>query len=100
NTSKVEYSPFLAADNRTLYFSSDGHGGFGGSDIFYTRRLDDTWKKWTTPVNIGKEINTTAWDAYYTVTARGDYAYFVSTMDEKSKKEVNEDIYRISLKKD
>ncbi len=100
NTPKVEYSPFLAADNRTLYFSSDGHGGFGGSDIFYTRRLDDTWKKWTTPVNIGKEINTTAWDAYYTVTARGDYAYFVSTMDEKSKKEVNEDIYRISLKKD
>lgn len=100
NTSQVEYSPFLASDNRTLYFSSNGHGGAGGSDIFYTRRLDESWKKWTQPVNIGKEINTAAWDAYYSVSAKGDYAYFVSTADETSGGEINEDIYRISLKKE
>ncbi len=99
NTSSVEYSPFLASDNRTLYFSSDGHGGEGGSDIFFARRLDESWTKWTTPQNIGSEINTKEWDAYYTVTARGDYAYFVSTSGEGGD-DTKGDIYRISLKKD
>jgi len=100
NTSKVEYSPFLASDNRTVYFSSNGLGGNGGSDIFYTRRLDETWKKWSKPQNIGTEINSDAWDAYYTVTARGDYAYFVSTSEDDPGGENAGDIYRISLKKE
>lgn len=90
NTSKVEYAPFLASDNKTLYFSSDGHGGFGKSDIFYSKRLDDTWQNWSKPVNIGKEVNSPDWDGYYVVAAKGDYAYFVSS----------EDIYKIALREE
>lgn len=90
NTKNVEYAPFLASDNKTLYFSSDGHGGFGKSDIFYSKRLDDTWQNWSKPVNIGKEVNTPDWDGYYVVSAKGDYAYFVSS----------EDIYKIALREE
>lgn len=101
NTIGIEFSPFLAADNRTLYFSSDGHPGLGESDIFYSRRLDDTWINWTTPENIGKEINTPGGDAYYTIPAKGDFAYFVSTGQTDSKKTGRDtDIFRISLRKD
>ena len=100
NTRKVEYAPFLASDNKTLYFSSNGHGGFGESDIFYSRRLDDTWTNWSKPVNIGKAVNSSSWDGYYTISARGDYAYFVSTAGALNKVDFNptdEDIFRISL---
>ena len=90
NTPQVEYGPFLASDNKTLYFSSDGHGGFGKSDIFYSKRLDDTWQNWSEPVNIGKEVNSPDWDGYYVVAAKGDYAYFVSS----------EDIYKIALREE
>ncbi len=98
NTNKAEFSPFLAADDKTLYFASEGHPGYGGSDIFYTRRLDDTWLNWTTPKNLGKSINTGAWDAYYTIDAAGRYAYFVSNSgSEADLKNNSKDIYRIAL---
>lgn len=98
NTDKAEFSPFLAADDKTLYFASEGHPGYGGSDIFYTRRLDDTWQNWTPPKNLGKSINTTSWDAYYTIDAAGRYAYFVSNSGSESDiKSNSKDIYRIAL---
>lgn len=98
NTDKAEFSPFLAADDKTLYFASEGHPGYGGSDIFYTRRLDDSWQNWTTPKNLGKSINTPAWDAYYTIDAAGRYAYFVSNSgSEDDLKNNSKDIYRIAL---
>ncbi len=93
NSAGAEISPFLAADGVTLYFSSDGRPGAGGVDIFVTRRLDDTWKRWSPPVSLGPTINTPGFDAYYTISAAGDYAYFVST--EMSYGE--EDIFRIML---
>lgn len=98
NTEKAEFSPFLAADDKTLYFASEGHRGYGGSDIFYTRRLDDSWQNWTTPKNLGKSINTSSWDAYYTIDAAGRYAYFVSNSgSEADIKNNSKDIYRIAL---
>ncbi|GJM29873.1 MAG: membrane protein [Cyclobacteriaceae bacterium] len=93
NTPGADFAPFLAADGKTLYFASDGHNGLGGSDIFYSRRLDDSWKNWSTPVNLGDKVNTKTWDAYYSISAKGDYAYFVSTNESDHSK----DIYRIRL---
>jgi outer membrane protein OmpA-like peptidoglycan-associated protein len=95
----VEFSPFLASDNKTLYFASNGHGGFGQSDIYYTRRQDETWTNWSKPTNIGKSVNTSAWDGYYAISARGDYAYFISTKNAgvAGIGGENGDIYRISL---
>lgn len=74
-----EVSPFLAADGVSLYFSTDGLPGYGSNDIFLARRLDDTWTNWSEPVNLGPEINTPDWDAYYTVPADGSFAYYCAT---------------------
>lgn len=76
-----ELSPTLAADNVTLYFSSDRPGGFGEHDIYMSKRLDDTWKKWSTPVNMGDTINTPKWDAYFALDANGEYAYLSTTQN-------------------
>ncbi|MGD1841897.1 MAG: OmpA family protein [Thermonemataceae bacterium] len=95
NTYADEISPFLAADNETLYFSSYGHPGYGSADIFVSKRLDDTWQNWSEPKNLGPSINTPYWDAYYTITAKGDYAYLVSSRSDKGYG--GEDIYRVAL---
>ncbi len=78
NTADSEVSPFLAADERTLYFSSNGHPGFGRNDVFMTQRLDDTWLNWAEPQNLGPDLNSPNWDAYYSFSADGQYVYFVS----------------------
>ena len=74
----TESTPFLASDNATLYYSSNRPGGYGDRDIWMTKRLDDTWKKWSIPINLGGNVNTNGWDAYYTMDAKGEYAYMVS----------------------
>lgn len=80
NSAGDEYSPFLSADNRTLYFASNGRPGYGDVDIFMARRLSDGWKDWSEPMNLGLGINTVGFDAYYTLPASGDYGYMVSTL--------------------
>lgn len=92
NTAEGEISPFLAADNRTLYFSSDGWPGYGNKDLFVTRRLDSTWQKWSEPINLGPVVNGEGFDAYFTLPASGEYAYF-----SRSKKGEKADIYRVPL---
>ena len=93
NTFADDITPFLAADNVTLYYSTKGEPGYGDNDIFVTRRLDDTWTNWSTPLNLGPAINTADWDAYYTIPASGEYAYFVSYKNTLGKS----DIFRIKL---
>ncbi len=94
NTKNDDTTPFLAADGVSLYFSSDGFPGYGDNDIFVTRRLDDTWTKWSEPQNLGKGINSTGWDAYFTIPASGKYAYMTTT---KGGIEKSLDIVRIKL---
>lgn len=93
NTADFESSPFLAADNRTLYFTSAGHPGFGSGDIFVSRRLDDTWTNWSEPENLGPAINTPEWDGYFTIPAAGDYAYLSSSANSLGE----DDIFRLKL---
>ncbi len=57
NTEFEDFSPWLDQDGRTLYFSSNGFDTHGSKDIFVTYRLDETWKNWTPPLNLGKRIN-------------------------------------------
>lgn len=78
NTAGTEGSVFLCADNKTIYFSSNGYTGYGDFDIYVTKRLDETWKKWSKPVNMGPVINTPGRDIYFSVPANGDMAYFSS----------------------
>ncbi|WP_224998415.1 OmpA family protein [Cesiribacter sp. SM1] len=67
NTRQDEFGPFIAPDNKTMYFASNRHGGFGNADIYKTTRLDNSWQKWSKPENIGAPINTGGFDAYYSV---------------------------------
>ncbi|AWW00241.1 OmpA family protein [Arcticibacterium luteifluviistationis] len=78
NTGSSETTPFLASDDYTLYFASDRKGGQGGSDIWVSKRTDRTWKKWSTPINLGEKINSKEDDYYYSITATGEYAYMTT----------------------
>lgn len=77
NTPYSEHSPFLHPDGKTLYFSSDGHAGLGGLDVYKSTRLsEDSWTQWSTPVNLGKEVNGPFNDWGYQFSTAGDLAYF------------------------
>jgi outer membrane protein OmpA-like peptidoglycan-associated protein len=93
NTADDEFTPFLATDNQTLYFTSNGRSGYGEMDIYVSRRLDDTWTHWSEPENLGPAINTSDYEAHFTIPASGAYAYFCSA--ENSLGEF--DIFRMKL---
>jgi outer membrane protein OmpA-like peptidoglycan-associated protein len=75
NTEANEDAPFIHPDQKTLYFTSDGHNTMGGRDIFKTTSIGSTW---TNPENMGYPVNTTANDNYFTLLADGRRAYFSS----------------------
>jgi len=80
NTPYAEYSPFLHPDGRTLYFSSEGHYGLGGLDVFVTTRKNmSSWTEWTEPVNLGKEVNGPYHDWGFQIATDGDLAYYATS---------------------
>lgn len=77
NTDGIENSPFIAADNATLFFASDGHKpNLGGTD-FYVTHLEN--KAWSKPQNLGAPINTPQNEQFITLSASGRVLYFSST---------------------
>ncbi len=76
NTPGHEESVFIHPDGKTLYFSSDGHPGYGGLDIFVTRK--DSMGNWSKPENLGYPINTSKDENSLMVNAKGDIGYFAS----------------------
>ncbi len=73
NSTDDEMSPFLHYDGQTLYFSSKGHFGLGGSDLFFSRLQDNG--QWSEPQNLGYPINTHADEISLVINAEGDVAY-------------------------
>ncbi len=93
NTEFTDRSPFLHPDMKTLYFSSQGHGGLGELDVFKTTRLNDTsWTDWSTPINLGRDINTSGMDWGYRISTDGETAYFAATTGKE-----NQDLYSVNL---
>ncbi len=92
NTASEESAPFLASDDKTLYFSSNGFSGYGGNDIYVSKRLDDTWTNWTEPENLGPEINSPLEDLFFNIPALSEYAYYSRGVTES-----NMDIFRVKL---
>jgi outer membrane protein OmpA-like peptidoglycan-associated protein/tetratricopeptide (TPR) repeat protein len=80
NTPGDEKTPFIHSDSETLYFSSTGHVGFGGYDIFYVRKNEKG--EWMDPVNIGSPINGTSDDTGFFVSSDTRTGYFFSFEDE------------------
>jgi outer membrane protein OmpA-like peptidoglycan-associated protein len=76
NTPYDEKSPFIHTDSQTLYFSSNGHPGVGGYDIFFSRA--DATGKWKEPVNLGIPINTAGDDVGFFVSTDGATGFFNS----------------------
>ncbi len=82
NSSGNEKTPFIHSDSQTLYFSSDGHMGFGGYDIFYSKMGEDG--KWENPKNIGFPINTERDETGFFVSIDGSKGYYASNVDLKT----------------
>lgn len=93
NTKGMESSPFLAVDDSTLYFTTDGTPGYGGNDIYVTRRLDETWQNWTTPKNLGPIVNTNNYQSFFSISK--DNIYFSSEGDTQG----NLDLFTLTLPK-
>ncbi|MFY0252323.1 OmpA family protein [Chitinophaga sp. 30R24] len=92
NTKGRETTPFIHADGQTLYFASDGLPGYGGMDIFYSRRQPDG--SWGPATNLGYPINTIDEDGTMVVAADGKTAYFAS---DRSDSRGGLDIYQFEL---
>ncbi|HPQ09050.1 MAG TPA: OmpA family protein [Bacteroidia bacterium] len=75
NTEYDEEAPFLSDDEKTLYFASTGHPGFGNYDVFKSQ-WDGT--RWSEPVNLGKPINSYGHDIFYIEDANQMNVYFSS----------------------
>lgn len=76
NTSADEGSAFMYPDNQTLFINSNGHQGYGMTDLFYTKRLNDS--TWSEPVNLGYPINTIDDEGSLIVSSDGVTAYYAS----------------------
>lgn len=91
NTNGFEISPFLSANKKRLYFSSNSHEGSGGADIFYCDKLFDSWETWSAPRNLGTKVNSDKFDAFFSIY--GDtVAYFASNRGGKLA-----DIYKVNV---
>ncbi|MBL4706864.1 MAG: PD40 domain-containing protein [Flavobacteriales bacterium] len=80
NTRENEESVFIHPDGKTLYFSSNGHTGMGGLDIFMSKK--DENGEWGKPVNLGYPINSHKNENSLLVSANGQTAFFASDRDE------------------
>lgn len=92
NTASDEMAPFIHPDGRTLYFSSRGHLGMGGADLFMCRL--DANGNWQKPENFGFPVNTSRDEINLIINAKGSEA-FISA--EREKGFGNTDIYRFEI---
>ncbi len=79
NTEKDEQYPFIALDDKTLFFVSAGHPGMGGLDIYSSKRTNNG--RWQTPVNIGYPINTNKDEQSFSITSDGINAFISSAKE-------------------
>ena len=89
-----EETPYIINDGKILYFSSQGHYGMGGFDIFYSSLLDNG--KWTSPMNLGYPLNTVGNDLFYLPRHNGEYAIFPLNGNDRGFNQQN-DIYKIKV---
>jgi outer membrane protein OmpA-like peptidoglycan-associated protein/tetratricopeptide (TPR) repeat protein len=95
NTSGDESCPFMHADGHTLYFTSNGHPGYGGDDLFLVRKGPKG--QWSNPQNLGYPINTIENEGSLVITADGVNAYYAS---DRSDSRGGLDLYSFALRKD
>lgn len=92
NTPADEQAPFIHADNQTLYFASNGWPGFGGSDVFVSRKNKNG--EWSKPINLGYPINTFDNEGSISVASNGQDAFMAS---DRADTRGGLDIYKVVL---
>ena len=95
NTAGDDGTPFIHADNQTLYFNSTGHIGYGMSDIYVARKNESG--KWQEPENLGYPINTIDEEGSLVVSADGKTAFYAS---DKGNYKNKLDLYSFDLRDD
>lgn len=95
NTVGDELAPYIHADNQTLYYTSDGLQGYGGTDLFVIRKQPNG--DWSTPENLGYPINTVDDEGSFAVSADGSTAYYAS---DRSDSYGDLDLYKFELRND
>ena len=95
NTPGNESCPFIHADNQTLYFTSDGHTGYGGDDLFLVKKLPGN--KWEKAINLGYPINTIENEGSLVIASDGKTAYYAS---DRSDSKGGLDLYTFELRSD
>ena len=95
NTAGDDGCPFIHADNQTLYFNSNGHKGYGMSDLFITRKNENG--TWQDPQNLGYPINTIDDEGSLIVSSDGETAYYAS---DKGDYKNGLDLYSFKLRDD
>jgi len=98
NTSGKDQYPFWSADGKSLFFTSDGHPGMGGEDLFRTVLKADN--SWASPVNLGYPINTPADETNLFIGLNGSTAYFSKREVEPATGKSDVDIYQFELPED
>lgn len=83
NSAADEGSPCLLSDQKTLLFSSNGFSSFGDFDIYVSYRLDDTWKKWSEPVNLGSKINSLDYEGSPYYDEKSETLYYTKWVNEQ-----------------
>jgi len=78
NTSKDDMTPSIAPDDATLFFSSNGHGGVGGFDIFVAAGSESGGERWKSIENIGTPINSSSDEHCFISLPNRRYGYFSS----------------------
>jgi outer membrane protein OmpA-like peptidoglycan-associated protein len=92
NTAEDEMSPYIHADGQTLYFSSKGHPGLGGADLFMSRFKPDL--SWSEPENLGYPINTPSDEINIIIDPQGMHGYISSSLPQGKG---GYDIYKFEL---
>jgi outer membrane protein OmpA-like peptidoglycan-associated protein len=95
NTAGDDQAPFIHADNQTMYFTSDGLQGYGGSDLFIVRK--NSKGEWGIPANLGYPINTIENEGSLAVSADGLTAYYAS---DRSDSRGQLDLYKFDMRPD
>lgn len=84
NSAADEGMPQLLSDTKTLLFGSIGFSSYGNYDIYVSYRLDDSWKKWSEPVNLGNKINSDSFEGSPFYDETTEMLYFTRILEGKS----------------